>query len=71
MPRWACRLTLELFCVDVQLLTQISRKDRVAEGIDSGSAVAFQKLWDGINGKTHPWGNNPWVWALRFKRVEA
>lgn len=30
---------------------------------------AYAKLWDSINGKTHPWGSNPWVWALTFRRV--
>lgn len=30
---------------------------------------AFQKLWDSINGKKHPWSSNPFVWCLTFKRV--
>lgn len=27
-------------------------------------------LWDQINGKKHPWSDNPWVWVVEFKRVE-
>ena len=30
----------------------------------------FHRLWDSINGKTHPWDSNPWVWAYTFKRIE-
>jgi hypothetical protein len=25
--------------------------------------------WDSINGKKHPWKDNPWVWAISFRRV--
>ncbi len=31
--------------------------------------ACFQMLWDTINGKTHPWESNPWVWVVAFKRV--
>jgi hypothetical protein len=30
---------------------------------------AFQGLWEGINGQGS-WAENPWVWAITFKRVE-
>lgn len=26
--------------------------------------------WDTINGKTHPWASNPWVWVVEFERIE-
>jgi len=32
--------------------------------------VPFMILWDHINGKTHPWKSNPFVWAITFKRVK-
>jgi len=34
---------------------------------------AFIWLWDSINGKKpgFAWKDNPWVWALTFKRLEA
>lgn len=28
---------------------------------------AFIDLWDTINGKTHPWLSDPWVWVIEFK----
>jgi hypothetical protein len=29
----------------------------------------FANLWDSINGKRAPWENNPWVWAISFRRI--
>ena len=34
-------------------------------------AKRFRHLWDSINGKTHPWADNDWVWALSFKVVAS
>ena len=31
----------------------------------------YKELWDSINGKTHPWTSNPWVWVIEFRGVEA
>lgn len=31
---------------------------------------AFGRLWGSINGKTHPWSSNPWVWVVEFRRFE-
>ena len=31
----------------------------------------YRDLWDSINGKTHPWASNPWVFAYTFKQLEA
>ena len=30
----------------------------------------FQRLWDSINGKKHPWESNPWVWVINFERIK-
>ena len=39
---------------------------------DGGAYIeAFAALWDSINGKRAPWGANPWVWALTFRRVDV
>lgn len=31
--------------------------------------LGFQLLWEKINGKKHPWQNNPFVWVLTFRKV--
>jgi hypothetical protein len=80
MFRWMSRITLEVTGVRVERLQEITAADCIAEGIvvsgnmdpcDIASAArdAFRDLWDSINGKTHPWLSNPWVWVLSFRRV--
>jgi hypothetical protein len=45
------------------------KPDNVAIGklITEIAHMEFQKLWNSINGKKHPWEQNPWVWVLEFK----
>ena len=79
MPRWASRITLEVIGVRVERLQEISESDAKAEGVDAipeapaalTHRTSFAKLWDKINGKKHPWCENPWVWVIQFHRVEA
>lgn len=81
MPRWACRLVLEITDVRVERLHAISEADALAEGIDheamNGYALAgmhrsagfaFRDLWTSTGGD---WDSNPWVWVIEFKRVEV
>lgn len=84
MPRWACRLVLEITNVRVQRVQEISGEDALKEGIDDsrhpddccgGLGISpsgiFINLWDSCYGKSNfSWNKNPWVWALTFKRVE-
>jgi hypothetical protein len=30
---------------------------------------AFAMLWDQTNGKLTAWANNPWIWAITFRRA--
>lgn len=86
MPRWASRITLEITDVRVERLNAISPVDTWAEGVEfeilAGPAMskstslmiegvnAFRNLWESINGPGS-WADNPWVWVVSFKRVEA
>lgn len=84
MPRWACRLVLEVASVRVERLQEISEEDARAEGADpydwqydngegpESYREAFRCLWDSINAsRGYGWERNPWVWVVEFKRVEA
>ncbi len=82
MPRWACRLVLEITAVRVERLQAISEADAMAEGLsqsESGSWLpgpcdhpewAFHQLWAQVYGEP-AWEANPWVWVIEFKRVEV
>lgn len=72
MPRWASRITLEVTGVRVERLNAISEEDALAEGIAPEApdecAIAFQRLWESINGPGS-WDANPFVWVVSFKRI--
>lgn len=82
MPRWSSRITLEIEAVRVERLQDITEEDASAEGVWSVwqrgvphhySRQCFESLWQSINGKRpgHTWLDNPWVWVISFRRVEA
>ena len=84
MPRWACRLVLEVTRVRVERLQAINHMDAIAEGVglnpsaaevtmvtpagDSLPRVMFRALWEQING-VGAWDANPWVWVVEFRRI--
>jgi len=87
MYRSLSRLTLEITEVRVERLNDISEADAIAEGIeryfDEGvwyygplnkghcdPRVAYRWLWESINGPGS-WEQNPYVWALTFRRLEV
>ena len=78
MPRIRSRILLEVIEVRAQRLQEISAEDCIAEGMHTNlresEACAdlldrYHRLWDSINGKSHPWASNPWVWAITFRRL--
>lgn len=76
MPRWACRLVLEITAVRVERLQAISEADAIAEGTTPSIVGAdlqhlayragFQTLWTSTGGD---WDSNPWVWVIEFNRI--
>jgi hypothetical protein len=82
MPRWACRILLEITDVRVERLKDISRSDIRAEGLQCPPELAsddvspnyrdwypaaWRELWESTGGD---WDANPWVWVVEFKRVQ-
>ena len=83
MPRWACRIVLEVTSVRVEALQDITEADARAEGVEPRTAgqdesgpikthrTGFVYLWQQINGERANWLSNPWVWVVSFKRVQC
>lgn len=84
MPRWASRITLEIVSVRVERLQEIHHKtaEFEAEGIElppdelypytnraDKLERRFRYLWNKLNGKSHPWNDNPWVWRIEFRKL--
>jgi hypothetical protein len=81
MPRWASRILLEIVSVRVERLQDISRDDAIAQGVWTASdgnvdatnrnhVGAFFSEWNDVHGPAASL-ENPWVWVVEFKRVEA
>lgn len=79
MPRWASRITLEITDVRVERLNSISEEDAGKEGYPADPTpyggemdkwLWFRQLWDGIYPE-QSFKHNPWVWVIKFKRVEG
>jgi hypothetical protein len=82
MPRWACRIELEITLIRVERLNEISEEDAIKEGavqwwleserlpVHGLAKNCFRLLWESINGNGS-WDLNPWVWVIEFKKLEG
>jgi hypothetical protein len=78
MPRWACRDLVQVESVRMEPLQEIDADAIVCEGIADFTGyetvdelrAMWVELWDSINGDRAAWSANPWVWVVRFKRVD-
>ena len=82
MPRWACRLLLEVTDVRVERLQEITEDQAEAEGVRTcehdldpvgngySATELFSILWSSLYGVGN-YNDNPWVWVVEFKRVEV
>lgn len=85
LPRAFSRISLDIVSIHVERLQDISEEDAKAEGapdyqegIDAppedddqvwSYQASFRRLWESING-AGSWDANPWVWVIKFKRVQ-
>jgi hypothetical protein len=74
MPRWACRLKLDVVATRIERLQDISERDACAEGMGSPltrdcKVPKFKELWDKLNSKRAPWASNPLVFVVTFQAL--
>lgn len=79
MPRKAAQIFLEVINVRIERLQDITHEDAIAEGVETlglypgyevSSRGKYEGLWNSINGN-ESWEQNPWVWVIEFKKIEA
>lgn len=81
MPRWASRLNIEIVEIRAQRVQEITEEDARAAGAPAiprldGSDPRFHRqsfaaLWDATAPAGQQWADNPWVWAVGFRRVQG
>lgn len=85
MPKWACRIWLEITDIRVERLQEITEEAIYKEGyapfmhtdadgnvreLSSGLIWFSETIWDSLNEKRgYGWEVNPWVWVITFKET--
>lgn len=73
MRKWMSRIALQIANIRIERLQDISEEDAKAEGVDwtpffNEPVESYARLWKQINGP-ESWEQNPYVWAITFKRI--
>ncbi len=84
MPKEAARIFLHVTDVSVERLRDMTVQDSLDEGVKlylsgilDGESVfePFRRIWDStikkIDLPRYGWDANPWVWVIKFERLEA
>lgn len=76
MPKEAARIYLRVTEVRAERLQDITHDDARAEGFLAddtfGERYYFGETWDHVyKGRGYGWYLNPWVWVIKFERLEA
>jgi len=77
MYKSLARIWLEITEVGIERIQDITEAAAIAEGMgwrspgESGQRDTFEYVWNKLNsGRGHGWDFNPWVWVIKFKRIE-
>lgn len=86
MPKEAARIFLKVTCVRVERLRDITEKEALKEGISDEPLIEgdsekfsalwqFPHIWDSTipkkNRELYGWDANPWVWVIKFEKLEV
>jgi hypothetical protein len=76
MPRWACRIVLEITSVKVERLQEMGENEAIAEGATPGAIEhhlsVFAREWDALYAKRGlGWNDNPWIWVVAFRHLSS
>ena len=80
MPRYLSRIRLEITDINVERVQDITADEAIKEGVVDpimgtyglSPKTVFRDMWNDIYAERGlGWNEDPWVWAITFRRVES